>query len=56
MSQRGPHVHTVTVRYLQSFHDPDHFAEPTDAYIDLKGAVDYFAERVNLPANRRLFP
>jgi hypothetical protein len=50
-----PHVHTLTVRYLNSKWKPDHFAEPTDQYDDVPGAIEHLAKLVNLTCSTTLF-
>jgi hypothetical protein len=38
------HVHTATERYQMGGYDEEHYAEPTDAYIDLGGAIRHLLE------------
>lgn len=35
------HIHLATERYQLEEYVEDHFAEPTDAYADLRGAIDH---------------
>ena len=55
----GPHIHRMTERYQMRTTHPDGFAEATDRYTDLNGAIELFMEMVNLrysdgKKNRRL--
>lgn len=33
------HIHTATERYQAAGYEEDHFAEPTDRFVDLSGAI-----------------
>lgn len=37
--KRGFHIHRATARYIQAGRRPEHFAEPTDRYSTLEGAL-----------------
>lgn len=38
------HVHTATERYQLGGYDEEHYALPTDAYVDLAGAIRHLLE------------
>jgi hypothetical protein len=52
----GFHVHTATERYQLGGYDEEHYAEPTDAYTDLGGAIRHLLETCSFapPAQGRL--
>jgi hypothetical protein len=50
------HVHTATERYQLGGYQEEHYAEPTDAYTDLGGAIRHLLETCSFepPAQRSL--
>lgn len=55
----GPHIHKMTERYQVRTTHPDGYAEATDKYTDLTGAINIFMEMANIRysdgrKNRRL--
>lgn len=44
----GPHIHVLTERYQMESTHPDGYAEPTDLYRDLDGAIETFMMLANV--------
>ena len=44
----GPHIHIMTERYQLRTTHPDGYAEATDEYVDLEGAVQAFIDMANI--------
>lgn len=44
----GPHIHYLTERYQERTTHPDGYAEGTDRYLDIDGAIDVFLEDMNI--------
>lgn len=44
----GPHIHILTERYQQRTNHPDGYAEATDRYSDLAGAIETFMDIANI--------
>ena len=44
----GPHIHKMTERYQRRTNHPDGYAEATERYSDLDGAIEAFMEIANV--------
>jgi hypothetical protein len=53
----GPHVHIATARYQEAGFKEDAYAERTDRYVDLTGAIEYMLAVANFakPAQGTIF-
>jgi hypothetical protein len=47
------HIHIATERYIEAGHKPEHYAQKTDRYSDLQGAIKCLLEDWNIEAPKK---